>query len=201
MRVQEFRSAMQYDGARPNLFRVEMTFPTAVGQVGSAQQKLSFMARASQLPGDTVNQIETFYMGRQFKVPGNRTFTEWTITVINDEDFITRDAFEAWMSGLNSHVGNLRSDAMLSADGGYAQDAFVTQMGKTGDVLKRYKFIGAFPIDLSPIDLDWGNNNVIEEYAVTFAYQWWEHDDGQNGPTTDSLGSNVPFSPRLSPIP
>ncbi len=27
---------------------------------------------------------------------------------------------------------------------------------------------------LSAIDLDWGSNDAIEEFTVTFAYQYWE---------------------------
>jgi hypothetical protein len=42
--------------------------------------------------------------------------------------------------------------------------------------LKTYKFVGLYPLDLAPIDLDWGSNDSIEEYGVTFAYQWWETD-------------------------
>jgi hypothetical protein len=57
-----------------------------------------------------------------------------------------------------------------------------------------------FPIDISPIELDWGANDSIEEYAVTFAYQWWEWNAGTNGATTDVLGSNVPLSPQLPAI-
>ena len=53
-------------------------------------------------------------------------------------------------------------------------DATVNQYGKTGEIIKSYKFVGLFPQDLAPIDLDWGSNDSIEEYAVTFAYQWWE---------------------------
>jgi hypothetical protein len=30
-----------------------------------------------------------------------------------------------------------------------------------------------FPVDIAPIDLDWGSNDTIEEYSVTFAYQYW----------------------------
>jgi len=198
-RVQEFRSQMVYDGARPNLFNIEMTFP-AIANVSGAQQKLTFMARAAQLPGSTVDQIQQFYFGRQVRFSGNRTFPEWTITIINDEDFVVRDAFEKWMSGLNSHVGNLRDPSMLSGDDGYQQDGYVTQFGKTGDAIKAYKFIGMFPIDLSAIDVDWSTNNTIEEFAVTLAYQWWEFDTGVNGPTTDTIGQNVPFSPHLPPI-
>lgn len=193
--VQGFRAQMNFDGARPNLFQCDMTFPTLVGGVSGAQNKFTFMARAAQLPGSTVNQVPQFYMGRELKFAGNRTFPEWTVTIINDEDFIIRDSFEKWMSGLNSHVGNLREPVFEKGDNGYQQDAFVTHFGKVGDMIKRYKFIGIFPIDISPIELDWGANDTIEEYAVTFAYQWWEWAGGSNGPTSDSVGSGstAPF--------
>jgi hypothetical protein len=188
--VQEFRAQMVHDGARPNLFRCTLTFPTlainstfgtgfATGQ--SASEKFTFMARAAQLPGDTVNQVPMNYFGRELKFAGNRTFPEWTVTVINDEDFIIKNAFEKWMSGMNSHAGNIRNTSFISGDGGYQQDGRVIQYGKTGDIIKTYNFIGMFPIDISPIELDWGANDTIEEYAVTFAYQWWESD------TTDAL--------------
>jgi hypothetical protein len=198
-RVQEFRAQMNYDGARPNLFKCDLTFPTLT-QGQAAQTKFTFMARAAQMPGSTVNQIPQFYFGRELKFAGNRSFPEWTVTIINDEDFKIRDAFEKWMSGMNSHVGNLRNPAFIKGDGGYQQDGFVTQYGKDGAAIKKYKFVGLFPIDVSPIELDWGANDTIEEYAVTFAYQWWEWAGGTNGPTTDSVGANVPFSPLLGPI-
>jgi len=191
-RVQEFRAQMNYDGARPNLFQCELTFPQLAG---GAQQQFTFMARAASLPGDTVNPIPMYYFGRELKFSGNRTFPEWTVTIINDEDFQVRNAFEDWMSGLNSHVGNLRNPAFIKGDGGYQQDGYVTQFGKTGDVIKRYKFVGLFPLDIGPIELDWGSNDTIEEYAVTFAYQWWESD------TTDTVGNTGALSPLLQPIP
>lgn len=199
-RVQDFRSQLNYDGARPNLFECAITFPTLVGGNG-AQTQYTFMARAAQLPGSTINVVPQYYFGRELKFAGNRTFQEWTVTIINDEDFVIRDAFEKWMSGMNSHVGNLRDPSFIKGDGGYQQDGFVTQMGKVGDQLKRYKFVGMFPVDITPIELDWGANDTIEEYAVTFAYQWWEWAGGQNGPTTDTVGTNVPLSPILPPIP
>lgn len=197
--VQEFRAALNLDGARPNLFRINMAFPlslTALGgvNIGAAQQQLSFMARATQLPGDSIGMVPMYYFGREFKFAGNKTFPEWTVTVVNDEDFQIRSAFETWISGMNSHVGNLRSGTMIKGDGGYQQDAYVTQYGKRGDEIKTYKFVGLFPIDVSPIELDYGANDSIEEFAVTFAYQWWESD------TTDSAGSTAPLSPLLPAV-
>jgi hypothetical protein len=34
-----------------------------------------------------------------------------------------------------------------------------------------------FPTDITPIDVDWGSNDTIEEFSVTFSYQWWESAD------------------------
>jgi hypothetical protein len=185
-RVQEFRSQMVFDGARPNLFECTLTFPLLALGEGDPQRKYTFMARAAQLPGTTVNSVPVNYFGRELKFSGNRTFPEWTVVIINDEDFVIRKAFERWMNGLNGHVGNLRDPSFISGDGGYQQDGYVVQYGKAGNEIKAYKFVGMFPIDVAPIELDWGANDTIEEYSVTFSYQWWESDD--NSATTDVSG-------------
>ena len=170
--VNEFRSQMVGDGARPNLFEVSMPFP-GFSAPGNAQTKLTFMCKTAQLPGSTINAVPVQYFGRELKFVGNRTFADWTLTVINDEDFVIRNAFERWMNGINSHSLNVRNPVAL-APGGYTVDGEVTQFGKTGDQLKRYKFLGLFPTDLTPIDVDWGSNDTIEEFSITLAYQWWE---------------------------
>ena len=170
--VNEFRSQMVGDGARPNLFEVSMPFP-AFSAPENAQTKLTFMCNTAQLPGSTLGVVPVQYFGRELKFVGNRTFTDWTISVINDEDFIVRNAFERWMNGINSHNLNVRNPAAL-APGGYTVDGDVRQFGKKGDVLKRYKFVGLFPTDITPIDVDWGSNDTIEEFSVTMSYQWWE---------------------------
>jgi hypothetical protein len=171
--VAEFRANMIGDGARPNLFSVSLTFPTIAQNSVAAGQKVTFMAKTAQLPGSTVGTVPVYYFGRELKFAGNRTFADWTLTIINDEDFTIRNSIESWMNAINSHAGNVRNSAALGTSG-YTVDATVTQYGKTGGELKKYKFVGLFPVDLAPIDLDWGSNDAIEEYQTTFAYQWWE---------------------------
>jgi hypothetical protein len=170
--VNQFRSQMTGDGARPNLFEVSLPFPTFSGP-GTAQQKLTFMCRSAQLPGSTVGVVPVNYFGRELKFAGNRTFADWTINIINDEDFIVRNAFERWMNGINSHSLNVRNPAAQTPLS-YTVDGEVKQYGKGGDVLKKYKFIGLFPTDIAPIEVDWGSNDAIEEFTVTLSYQWWE---------------------------
>lgn len=170
--VNEFRSQMTGDGARPNLFEVSMPFPSFASPA-NAQTKLTFMCKTAQLPGSTVGVVPVNYFGRELKFVGNRTFADWTISVINDEDFVVRNAFERWMNGINSHNFNVRNPLAL-APLGYSVDSEVTQFGKQGNTLKKYRFVGVFPTDITPIDVDWGSNDTIEEFSVTLTYQWWD---------------------------
>jgi hypothetical protein len=173
--VTDFRANLIGDGARPNLFQVTLTFPTVASNGTAAGQQVQFLAKAAQLPGSTIGQVPLYYFGRELKFAGNRTFADWSLQIINDESFTIRKSLESWMNAMNSHAGNLRASGANNLSG-YSVDATVSQYGKTGNILKTYKFVGLYPVDLAPIDLDWGSNDTIEEYGVTFAYQWWESD-------------------------
>jgi hypothetical protein len=171
--VNDFRAQMIGDGARPNLFQVTLTFPAFVTNGVVAGSKVSFMAKTTQLPGSTINQVPVYYFGREMKFAGNRTFTDWSLQIINDEDFAIRNALESWMNSINSNASNIRSASAMSPSE-YSVDAVVNQYSKTGDIIKSYKFVGLFPVDVAAIDLDWSNNDSIEEYGATFAFQYWE---------------------------
>lgn len=171
--INEFRAAMPLDGVRPNLFQVTMQFPPGLIRDGLvASRQLSFFCHTSQLPGSTLGQVPIQYFGREVKIAGNRTFPDWTLTVYADEDFTTRKAFEQWMAAINTHTTNLRAGNARSTLT-YGCDARVDQYAKTGEIIKSYKYVGCWPVDLSPIDVAWASNDSIAEYTVTLAYQYW----------------------------
>lgn len=186
--VNEFRQQMVGDGARPNLFEVRMNPPSFAGGSG-ADRKLTFMCNAAQLPGSTIGQVTSYYFGREAKFAGNRTYPDWTISVINDEDFVVRNSMEKWVNGLNDAVLNLRNASAKVVDGGYGVDATVIQYAKTGEVLKTYDFVGMFPVDISPIEVAWAANDQIEEFQVTFAFQYWT--SRQNTTTVGNVVRNI----------
>lgn len=172
--VSTFRSAMALDGARPNLFEVQIPALTNYW-VENTSGDFRFFCRAASLPGSTIGVVTVPYFGREVKLAGNRTFADWTVTVINDESFAYRSAFENWMNTINSHEENYRFD-----NSGYAlaDSAIVNQLSKTGDedaptIQRQYEFKNLFPIDISEITLDWGDNDSVEEFTVTFAYDYW----------------------------
>lgn len=184
--INNFRAqGLKLGGARPSLFQVELTFPAGVGQP-SAALRVPFLVRAAQLPAATLDPVEVPYFGRKIKLAGDRTFADWTVTVMNDEDFQLRSAFENWSNKMNSIIGNVGSlppGSPGTTATGYKTTAVVKQYGRTagseeaGDdtqVIREYYFNGIFPTTIDAIALDWDNTNAIETFDVTFSYDWWE---------------------------
>ena len=174
--INEIRSQLALGGARPALFQVIMNNP--VNAAGDA--KLPFMAKAAQIPASTIGTIEVPYFGRKIKIAGDRTFAEWTVTIVNDEDFLIRNSMEEWMQSINSHLGNVRKFGAASPLL-YKQNAQVVQYSKTGLPVRQYTFNGMWPIEVSTIDLAWESTDAIEEFTVTFQYDFWEVDGGITG--------------------
>ena len=175
--VSTFRSKMAFDGARPNLFKVLMTAPPIDSSL-SPGTDLEYFVRATSIPGSTIGTVSVPYMGREIKLAGNRTFADWTVTVINDEDFSYRGLFERWMDNINLHQNNYRMGNGSSLSYTDSAGTLVQQLTKTGTptsvkVIRQYRFYNLFPIDISEITLDWGDNDSVEEFTVTFAYDYW----------------------------
>ena len=183
--VNEFRQQITGDGARPNLFEVRMNIPGFAKSQGRVDEKFRFMCNTAQLPGTTLGVAPVFYFGREIKLAGNRTYPEWTVNVINDEDFVIRNSMERWIANINDPVQNIRNPVASIVDGGYGVDASVVQYGKRGERIKTYDFYGMFPIDISPIEVSWAANDQIEEFSITFAFQYW------TTPDADSTVSNI----------
>lgn len=174
--INEIRSQLTLGGARNTLFQVQFTNPAN----GIADIKVPFMTRSAQIPSSSLGTISVPYFGRRIKLAGDRNFGDWTVTVINDEDFLIRNALEQWSSQINTHQGNLRAFGSASPLL-YKATAEVTQFSKTGVPVRTYRFNGIYPAEISPIDLDWDAQDRIEEFNVTFQYDWWEISGGITG--------------------
>lgn len=174
--VNEIKSQLAFGGARASHFQVQITNPVN----GASDLKVPFMVQAAALPESTMGVIEVPYFGRKVKIAGDRTFPEWTVTVINDEDFLVRNAMEEWLSAINAHEGNVRQFA-TSASGEYKSQAQITQFSKTGSILRTYTFNGIFPSNVAPITMDWDTTDDIERFEVTFQYDYWQVTAGTTG--------------------
>jgi len=164
--IDTFRStALKGSGARANLFDVQMTGVPGL----AATTDITYTCKAAQIPGSAVTPIDVPYFGRVVKVPGNKTFENWTVTIMNDESFSVRNAMEKWIASMGSHAGN-----KVVATGLQYADAKVMQYAKVGGAaIHTYTFKNIFPVSVAAIDLAWDSNDAIEDFAVEFAYDYW----------------------------
>jgi hypothetical protein len=166
-------------GSRPTLYRISATVDGNPQKI----QRLNFYAKAAALPGSTLGEIVVPYMGRQAKVPGDRTFEDWTITVINTEDFDIRESLEKWNRYYNGVVNNMVGDetgnnANITTGKfwGHVTNSSlrVEQFNRKGEVVMTYLLIGAFPKEVASMELGYDQYDTISEFQVTFAYQYFQ---------------------------
>ena len=180
------------DLARPNLFRVELTFPSAglegagiggsggagdaaeaaAGETNTDSTLATLLVKAANIPASTVGVIEVPYRGRTIKIAGDRTFEPWTVTVLNDANFVIRSQLENWSTQIQALQQNFQS---FDAPQQYQTNAVVRQYDRQSEQTRAYKFEGIWPSNISAIDLAWDSNDTPEEYTVEFQVQYWTY--------------------------
>ena len=185
--LSQFKSKLIGGGTRPNLFEVSIpTFPSAISEAWSAGDDsengiFKFLCKATALPASNLGSIEIPFRGRTLKVAGDRTFDDWTVTIINDEDFKLRTAFERWsnvMSRLDDATGvtnptSYMTDGYVQQLGRGCQISAASNDGGESAVLRSYKFFDVFPVTVGEIALSYDTTDQLEEFDVTFRYQYF----------------------------
>lgn len=164
MDISKFKGLLGAGGARPNQFRVLLNWPGYVTSV--PDREYSLLVTGAALPASTVNPTLVQYRGREVKLAGERIFDPWTITIVNDTEMSLRRPFEEWMNGMN----DLELNTGVLAPIDYQADLVVEHLDRNDEVLMSYVLYNAFPINMSEIGLQYGQNDVIEEFTVTFQY-------------------------------
>ena len=180
--LSDFKTALLGGGARPNLFEVGITLPTAASAStgGQLPEKFVMLCKAANLPASNIANIDVPFRGRIFKVAGDRTYDTWSITVINDNDFIIRTFMENWMQ----HIGQYKDASGVTNPNDYMASATVTQLSRIASTMtassatgivdaKQYTFQDIFPTNISAIDLSFDSSDAIEEFTVEFQVNYW----------------------------
>ena len=193
--IDSFKSRLIGGGARPNLFEVEMDFPSVAGDDSAIfpdikDDSYRMMIKGAQIPASNIQEVVVPFRGRQLKVAGDRRFEPWTITIINDGDFKLREAFEKWANFITKVSDG--SGTVNPSD--YYANWVVNQLGRAStdlsvsgesnpakiEVLRRHQMVGCWPSSVGAIELTYDAQDVIEEFQVTMQVQWWQAYDGQS---------------------
>ena len=169
--INDFKSRLKGGGARANQFKVTLPFP-GFASVGGETSDMAFLCTATSTPASSVSEVPVAFRGRSLYVAGDRTFDVWTTSVLNDTDFKIYRACERWLNGIN----NMTDNEGLTNPSDYQVDAFVDHLDRNGATLKSWTFRGLFPTALPGIALNYGTNDAVETFDVTWRYQYFETD-------------------------
>lgn len=155
-------------GTRANLFSVEIA-----GVIVGQETNFRTLAKATSVPSSTIGLIDIPYTaGRRLKVAGDRTYGDWTVTMMSDSAFALRSALEnyqntlVFLDGSSTGVGNRGT--------GNRATLTVKQLADDGlTTLRTYTLKNAFPTEISTIDLSYDTRDAIEEFTVTWAYEFY----------------------------
>ena len=190
----QLKTALTGRGARANLFEIEIGFPDAIASTITAtvaKDKAKILCKAAAVPGFTVGTIEVPYRaGRRIKIPGDRTFADWTVTIINDEDHSLRQAFNAWINLISK--GNYNSATKSSAISEYYQDITCNHLKADNTISRKYQLNDAFPTDVSAIDLSFDSTDTLSEFTVNFQYHYLKA--GNSGTSFTTAGGDIELS-------
>lgn len=156
MNIENFKNSFS-NVARPTLFEV-----SGFGLPADLRVRV----KATSLPTETVGIIEVPYMGRVIKEPGDRAYEEWTFTVMQTNDFNVHRAVRAWMAGLNGPVSNVGQVDK--------RDGVIDHLDNNNSIVETILIKDAWPTIIGPVELDWENQNSIETFDVTLAYDYHE---------------------------
>tara|TARA_Y100001963_G_C6734210_1_gene425504 strand:- start:793 stop:1389 length:597 start_codon:yes stop_codon:yes gene_type:complete len=170
-KITDFKSKLSGGGARSNLFEVELSFPGAVPVDGlnDILNKARFLVKSAALPASNIAPVEVPFRGRILKIAGDRSFETWTITVINDTDFSIRSAFEKWMNIIN----RVSDNTGITNPADYQADAYIYQLDRSGETLRKYHFYDIFPTQVTAIELSYDQPG-IQEFQVELQVLYWE---------------------------
>ena len=75
------------------------------------------------------------------------------------------------MNHINSHKENVTSTNFADAD--FRSTIELSQYGKEGSVVQTYQFFDAWPMTLTEIALSYDTASDIEQFDVTWAYNYY----------------------------
>jgi hypothetical protein len=168
MDVSAFRSKLSGGGARPNQFEVVIRYPTVLG--GIAGDMGRFLITTAELPGQTLGVTPVYFRGRLIKLAGDKEFAPFSCSIINDSNFTIRNSLENWMNYIEDRV----TKAGEQSPQRYQSTIDIYQKDRNDNILRHYKLRDAFPVEIGPVQLDFGSNDQISTFGATFQYQTFD---------------------------
>lgn len=163
----------------PNIIRDLFDQKTA-GSVSNFSRDMSFLCERAAIPGRNINTISHRYYGqpRNYVQPVFSD-SELNVVCIARRGMRERGVLQTWQT-----LGAQETTGDVGYYDDYVSKIRLIKYDPSGKPEAAYAFKDCFPVQLNSIDLDWGAQNQITKFAVTFIYRSWEQVPVQNTEAT-----------------
>ena len=161
---------------------------------------MKFMVKQVTLPGKSLGTIDTKRFGAIFKVANDVIVDTCTMTVICSSDMRERLFFEGWIDyiyNMNAYQGLTTDFADMDGDPNtidwngadikgnkklvyrmayyddYISKLSVDTLDRSGKQAYHVDMLEAFPTNIGPVELSWGEGGEVATFNVTFSYRDW----------------------------
>jgi|LauGreDrversion4_2_1035121.scaffolds.fasta_scaffold06150_8 hypothetical protein len=172
--LNEFKNTFR-GGTRLNRFYVTGNIPF------SGTSITRFHVRATQIPQLQTNTLSYDYRGRKAHYPGEKVYSAWSISVLDDTgDGDMWAAFQKWQNQLNIQNTNLVNTSVLNHDPDKFKATWtVNHMNLNGDetqsaLLKQMTLYGCWPKVVDPINFNMNRPNTLNSFNVVLIYDYIE---------------------------
>lgn len=171
--IQEFITGFQ-GGNKVNRFKIS-------GNIGSGATKTNsldanqFHIRTANLPASTFGTIPVNFQGRTVHYPGERTYTPWVITVLDDNNKSTSlyEHFNRWGNAINNHKTN---EGQVTLGAAFHTEVWtVEQLAADQSTIKTSYLKNCWPISVGEINFDMAADNTLCSFDVVIAYSHWSN--------------------------
>ena len=147
-----------------NLFRVSIQFPTFLGGQLATEQ-IEFLCQGAAIPSGTTGTIEIPFKGTMLKLAGDNTYSDWTVSILNNQDFNIYKTIQRWRSFQKSDALGTKSN-----DLSYKSVATIEQLDGDENVIYTCSLIGLFPSTVAELTRGQGENDSVDIFDATFVY-------------------------------
>ena len=172
LNIQRFMSNLsQNPPAKSSHFEVYIT-----SKIGG-KSDLTLRAENVSLPGRTVATTDFFDVGPTRKMGYSAVYLESAISFILSDDYNEKEYFDKWTDVIVGPHRTKRSPGGDRFNAGYYDDykgtVEIWNYDENSLATYRTKLIEAWPMVISPVQLDWGSSDFAK-LNVTFAYRYYE---------------------------
>lgn len=174
-RFNDFRGQVK-EVARPNRFLLSLHSAPTLGGLNASiafDENMRYHVRSASLPPRSLGDITNLlWFGLNYKIVGDPTYDDYTVTFLNNVNWNAKHTIEKWMSGIINPVDNHRS-----SPNEYKAILKLEQLGPVNEKLATYYLHGVYPKSIDAVELSQESVDAVEDFSVNFSVDFWNDTD------------------------